>query len=61
MTQEQEIKAKALELSVAALALLEQSDLNKRLDSQEKDGKVLADLVILHSHVFEGYLAEKKD
>jgi hypothetical protein len=59
MTQEQEIRAKALELSVAALALLEQGDLNRRLDSQEKDGKVLADIVILHSRVFEGYLAEK--
>jgi hypothetical protein len=59
MTQEQEIRAKALELSVAALALLEQGDLNRRLDSQEKDGKVLADLVILHTRVFEGYLAKR--
>jgi hypothetical protein len=57
---EQEIRAKALELSISALALLEQEELNRRLDSQEKDGKVLADLIILHSHVFEDYLAGKK-
>jgi hypothetical protein len=60
MTQEQEIKVKALELSVAALALLPQEELDKRLANQEKTGKVLADLVILHSHVFEEYLTEKK-
>jgi hypothetical protein len=57
---EQELRAKALELSVAALALLPQEELDKRLANQEKTGKVLADLVILHSHVFEEYLAEKK-
>jgi hypothetical protein len=58
---EQELRAKALELSVAALVLLPQEELDKRLTSQEKAGKVLADLVIFHSHVFEEYLAGKTD
>jgi hypothetical protein len=60
MTQEQEIKAKALELAIAALALLPQEEFDARLAAQEKINKILADLVILHSHLFEEYIVGKK-
>jgi hypothetical protein len=60
MTNAQEIKAKALELSIGALALLPQEEFVRRLKSQGEINKLLADLVILQSHTFEDYLTGKQ-
>jgi len=57
---DQEIKVKALELSVASLALLPKSEVTRCLSEQLKLGLLLPDLVIRDAGTFEKYIRSSK-